>query len=551
MKLTKGKISKLYNQKKQSFKKYNNKKKAKNYKSFRNKKYINLANKSLKQIKKGGTNDSNPLLNDTNQIINVTDSFNVILNSLAEKTADIVLKKINTKDTIQYQEPFNTVKTQADTAANNSLLPISKELQPQSTNEVPVNETPINETPINETPINGTLISNGNEQNKTIEDSSSKINEIDETLEPTDTELKNELQTGNTNIYKVGDKVCVKVMIKNIINYIPCTITSIDSAQNLYIVTFKNIYGIESETLSYHEDEIIPIYEKIDDTQPYNIGENVNIIFAKGKYEEGTIVSYEENTELYTIKITFKGIPDEIKAPYQLIFTDLTKVQNGNDLQKADTQNNNISSTEEMTSLNQTNPSENITNNISEPISPVTTSENNSELIQPVTTSENTSEPISPVPTSENTSELIPPVNTSEKNSELITPVPTSENNSELIPPVTTSENNSEPISPVTTSEKNSEPISPVNTSENNNVPINQKPPTEPGIEMVPINKPSSEENNIVNNSNLNSSSNISSDTNAKINKFKTKKISKTLAKGNKRTRNQRTKPQIPVANNT
>ena len=515
MKLTKGKISKLYNQKKQSFKKYNNKKKAKNYKSFRNKKYINLANKSLKQIKKGGTNDSNPLLNDTNQIINVTDSFNVILNSLAEKTANIVLKKINTKDTIQYQEPFNTVKTQSDTAANNPLLPISKELQPQSTNEVPVNGTPINET----------LISNGNEQNKTIEDSSSKINEIDETLEPTDTELKNELQTGNTNIYKVGDKVCVKVMIKNIINYIPCTITSIDSAQNLYIVSFKNIYGIESETLSYHEDEIIPIYEKIDDTQPYNIGENVNIIFAKGKYEEGTIVSYEENTELYTIKITFKGIPDEIKAPYQLIFTDLTKVQNGNDLQKAETQNNNISSTEEMTSLNQTNPSENITNNISEPISTVSTSEN--------------------------TSELIPPVNTSEKNRELISTVPTSENNSEPISPVTTSEKNSEPIPPVTTSENTSEPIPPVNTSENNNVPINQKPPTEPGIEMVPINKPSSEENNIVNNSNLNSSSNISSDTNAKINKFKTKKISKTLAKGNKRTRNQRTKPQIPVANNT
>ena len=51
MKLTKGKISKLYNQKKQSLKKKVNKKKSSSKsRTFRKKRRINLARKSLKRF---------------------------------------------------------------------------------------------------------------------------------------------------------------------------------------------------------------------------------------------------------------------------------------------------------------------------------------------------------------------------------------------------------------------------------------------------------------------------------------------------------------------
>ena len=57
MKLTKGKISKLYNKKKQSLKKYKKSKTSSNSKTFRKKRNINLANTSMKRMyrkKKGG-----------------------------------------------------------------------------------------------------------------------------------------------------------------------------------------------------------------------------------------------------------------------------------------------------------------------------------------------------------------------------------------------------------------------------------------------------------------------------------------------------------------
>ena len=67
MKLTKGKISKLYNKKKQSLKKINKKKNvSKNSRSFKRKNILNLATKTLKKNKykklKGGVNEE--ILND-------------------------------------------------------------------------------------------------------------------------------------------------------------------------------------------------------------------------------------------------------------------------------------------------------------------------------------------------------------------------------------------------------------------------------------------------------------------------------------------------------
>jgi hypothetical protein len=60
MKLTKGKLSKLLKKNKQSHKKRNNKKKNHKRNTFRNNKKVNLANKTLKNLKTGGTNQGEP-----------------------------------------------------------------------------------------------------------------------------------------------------------------------------------------------------------------------------------------------------------------------------------------------------------------------------------------------------------------------------------------------------------------------------------------------------------------------------------------------------------
>jgi hypothetical protein len=59
MKLTKGKIRKLYNKRNQSLKKYKNKKASYERKTFRNKRSVNLARKTLKKIS-GGADDQKP-----------------------------------------------------------------------------------------------------------------------------------------------------------------------------------------------------------------------------------------------------------------------------------------------------------------------------------------------------------------------------------------------------------------------------------------------------------------------------------------------------------
>jgi len=50
MKLTKGKILKLYNKKRQTFKKPKSRKISNKMRTFRNKKYLNLARKTLKHM---------------------------------------------------------------------------------------------------------------------------------------------------------------------------------------------------------------------------------------------------------------------------------------------------------------------------------------------------------------------------------------------------------------------------------------------------------------------------------------------------------------------
>ena len=70
MKLTKGKISKLYNKKRQSLKKHKKIKSSYKKRTFRNKRKVNLARKSLKKINyRGGEGENNDTpKNDINEI---------------------------------------------------------------------------------------------------------------------------------------------------------------------------------------------------------------------------------------------------------------------------------------------------------------------------------------------------------------------------------------------------------------------------------------------------------------------------------------------------
>jgi len=64
MKLTKGKITKLYNKKKQSLKKINKRKGSTKSKTFRRKRQVNLATKSLKSFNYKKQRGGDPLEDD-------------------------------------------------------------------------------------------------------------------------------------------------------------------------------------------------------------------------------------------------------------------------------------------------------------------------------------------------------------------------------------------------------------------------------------------------------------------------------------------------------
>ena len=81
MKLTKGKISKLYSKNKQSLKKYNNKRKGKNN-SFRKNIHVNLKNKTLKRFIGGQPPNETGKKEDINSVPNVEEMQPV----LSEKT---------------------------------------------------------------------------------------------------------------------------------------------------------------------------------------------------------------------------------------------------------------------------------------------------------------------------------------------------------------------------------------------------------------------------------------------------------------------------------
>lgn len=174
MKLTKGKISKLYNKKRQSLKKNNNKRKtsSKN-KTFRKKRNIHLARKSLKNFhykkQRGGEDgyenlsqetmpkaeeDSNSVRENMNQPL--PENYNNDISSNEDSSSSVIQEEINT--------PIEETVTQVDTP-----------------NDIPFEETitqveSLNDTPIEENTQNGfdsvnaaveTMASSGGKKRKT------------------------------------------------------------------------------------------------------------------------------------------------------------------------------------------------------------------------------------------------------------------------------------------------------------------------------------------------------------------------------------------------
>ena len=132
MNLTKGKLSKLFNTKKQSHKKYNNNKNKTKNNTFRKKVYNNLAIKTLKQIKyhkiKGGGEKEQKVM----------ESVNTVIDYLTDKIAD-KMKYDNTSKNLGPQDGFNSINSVANTmgqktSTNSTDTPLSTatpEVQPE------------------------------------------------------------------------------------------------------------------------------------------------------------------------------------------------------------------------------------------------------------------------------------------------------------------------------------------------------------------------------------------------------------------------------------
>jgi len=143
MKLTKGKVSKLYNKKNQSIKRKYRKKIRKNKRTFRKNKKINLANKSLKKYK-GGDNSKEVKTNLAEALISVGQE---LLNSTngeqrfqdPDEALNIVTEKIAT-DSIPLPEGWEIVidpKTKREVFVNHNTKTTTWD-DPRSGQPVPV-----------------------------------------------------------------------------------------------------------------------------------------------------------------------------------------------------------------------------------------------------------------------------------------------------------------------------------------------------------------------------------------------------------------------------
>jgi len=95
MKLTKGKLSKIYNKKKQSMRKFKSKaKKSRRRKTFRKRKHLNLNRKTLKHFKHGGIGPQNP----ENALVHANDIIKTLVpdtDAYAKSDNDSVVESAN------------------------------------------------------------------------------------------------------------------------------------------------------------------------------------------------------------------------------------------------------------------------------------------------------------------------------------------------------------------------------------------------------------------------------------------------------------------------
>ena len=146
MKLTKGKITKLYNKKRQSFKKPKGKKLSNKRRTFRNKKHLNLARKTLKRhnYKKRGGNISQEIPLETRPLINSGTSYKSTIDNVVNPT-----DKVNPVDTEDNAvKPTDKVTTPVDTE-DNVVSPTDEVTTPVDTEENAVNPTDEDTTPVN------------------------------------------------------------------------------------------------------------------------------------------------------------------------------------------------------------------------------------------------------------------------------------------------------------------------------------------------------------------------------------------------------------------
>jgi hypothetical protein len=153
MKLTKGKISKLYNKKKQSLKKNKNKKSSSRNNTFRKKRNIHLARKSLKRFhykkQRGGEDNTTTTPKAQETLLSKTETINQPLpensNNDISSNEDSSPSVIPGENNNQFEETVTQVETTNDTPFEETVT------QVETTNDTPFEETVTQvETPTSE-----------------------------------------------------------------------------------------------------------------------------------------------------------------------------------------------------------------------------------------------------------------------------------------------------------------------------------------------------------------------------------------------------------------
>lgn len=145
MKLTRGKISKLYNKKKQTLKKLKNRKTSYRRKTIVNKKRVNLARGTLKKInykKTKSTTENEPKYEGFNSDISLVDK-NICENLTTKNTNEIGDKPV-------VKEHVNEESVSKEEVIEEPV--INEEVNEEPVNEEPVNEKPVIKEPVNEEP---------------------------------------------------------------------------------------------------------------------------------------------------------------------------------------------------------------------------------------------------------------------------------------------------------------------------------------------------------------------------------------------------------------